>query len=67
MEKAVETPLVVSRACGGWLARSAAAEPIKIAVAEATEQGVVEAYCLAIQAWRRNLAQVRPVEGSGSV
>ena len=55
MEKC-EEPVVVARQCGGWLARSPEAEPVKIAVVAASPEEAAHRYGEALSAWKRNLS-----------
>lgn len=50
-----ESPRVVARRCGGWLAVSPPSFSLKIAVAGTTEGEVRDRFRAAVSGWERNL------------
>lgn len=47
--------ILIKRSCGGWLAVSVAAEPIKIGVTGATESEARDNYAATLRRWREIL------------
>jgi hypothetical protein len=59
VEKVSESPRLIHRECGGWLAVSGSSEPIKIGVTADTEDEAAEKYHERINAWRSFRGQAR--------
>jgi hypothetical protein len=59
LEKNIESPKLVRRECGGWLAVHPPEEPVKIGVVAATEPEAVKKYKEAISIWRQTLGHTR--------
>jgi hypothetical protein len=51
-----ESPRIIQRKCGGWLAVSAPHEDLRIGVTAESEDAVRDKYQAAVTDWRRNLS-----------
>jgi hypothetical protein len=56
MQEICESPRIVQRRCGGWLALAPEGASLKIGVSADTEEAARDKYKTAVTEWRRTLA-----------